>query len=115
MLAQRLKLKVGDKIELDTDKGKKSFPIAAIINDYQSGGLTIHMERSVARLELGYEGISSYVIKAEQDKLPEIRAQLLDIAEKNGIVLETSADIRDKVDRMMSGVVAVCGRWSCWG
>src|SRR4051812_10465768 len=64
------------------------------------------MERAVARLELGYEGISSYVIKAEQDKLPEIRAQLLEIAEKNGIVLETSADIRDKVDRMMSGVVA---------
>jgi putative ABC transport system permease protein len=106
VLAQRLKLKVGDKIELDTDKGKKSFPIAAIINDYQSGGLTIHMERAVARLELGYEGISSYVIKAEQDKLPEIRAQLLDIAEKNGIVLETSADIRNKVDTMMSGVVA---------
>jgi putative ABC transport system permease protein len=106
VLAQRLKLKVGDKIELDTDKGDKSFPVAAVINDYQSGGLTLHMERAVARLELGYEGVSAYVIKAEQSQLSEIRKQLQEIAESNGLVLETSADIRTKVDRMMSGVVA---------
>jgi putative ABC transport system permease protein len=106
VLAQRIHLKVGDQLKLETDKGEKSFPVAAIVNDYQSGGLTIHMERSVARLELGYEGLSGYIIKADREKLADVRKQLQEIADKNGIILETSADIRARVDRMMSGVVA---------
>ncbi len=106
VLAQRTKLKVGDNLKLETDKGEKSFPVAAIVNDYQSGGLTIHMERAVARLELGYKGITGYIIKADHDKLAEVRKQLQEIADKNGILLETSADIRARIDRMMSGVVA---------
>ncbi|HEX4413932.1 MAG TPA: FtsX-like permease family protein [Lacipirellulaceae bacterium] len=106
VLARRAKLKVGDKVELDTENGKKSFPVAAIINDYQSGGLTLHMERSVAKLELGYEGVSSYIIKVDHDQFPEAKKQLQEIATSNGLVLENFEDIRSKVDRMMSGVVA---------
>jgi len=106
VLAQRMHLKVGDKIELDTSKGKKGFPIAAIVNDYQSGGLTIHMERAQARLELGYGGVTSYLIKAEPAKMADVRKELEEIVEANGLLLQTSADIRAKVDVMMSGVVA---------
>lgn len=106
VLAQRLKLKVGDNLVLETEKGDRSFPIAAIVNDYQSGGLTLHMERAVARLELNYEGISAYIIKVEKDKLDEIRPQLQKIADENALLLQTSADIHAKVDRMMSGVEA---------
>lgn len=106
VLAQRSHLKVGDKLMLETDKGEKGFPVAAIVNDYQSGGLTIHMERSQARLELGYGGVSAYVIKADQTKLPQVRKELEEIAEANGLMLETSANIRARVDVMMSGVVA---------
>lgn len=106
VLAQRLHLKVGDKIELDTAKGKKGFPVAATVNDYQSGGLTIHMERSQARLELGYGGVTSYIIKADPNKLAGVRKELEEIVQANGLMLLTSADIRGRVDIMMSGVVA---------
>jgi putative ABC transport system permease protein len=106
VLAQRAHLKVGDKLTLETSTGDKSFPIAAIVNDYQSGGLTIHMERAVARLELGYEGISSYIIKADPKQLAEVRKQLQEIADENGLIVESFTDIRAKIDRMMSGVVA---------
>ncbi len=106
VLAQRAHLKVGDKLTLETSTGDKSFPVAAIVNDYQSGGLTIHMERAIARLDLGYDGVSGYVIKADKNRLAEVRGQLGKIAKENGLVLETSADIRARIDRMMSGVVA---------
>ena len=66
---------------LETDKGEKGFPIAAIVNDYQSGGLTIHMERSHARLDLGYGGVTAYVIKADQNKLAEVRKELQEIVD----------------------------------
>jgi putative ABC transport system permease protein len=106
VLAQRAHLKVGDKLTLETSTGEKSFPVAAIVNDYQSGGLTIHMERAVARLDLGYGGVSGYIIKAEKSRLAEVRNQLEDIRKENGLQLETSVDIRARIDGMMSGVVA---------
>jgi putative ABC transport system permease protein len=105
VFAQRAHLKVGDKFTLETSTGEKSFPVAAIVNDYQQGGLTIHMERAVARLDLGYDGVSGYIIKTEKDKLDHVRQQLEEIARKNGLQVETSADIREKIDRRMSGVV----------
>jgi putative ABC transport system permease protein len=64
------------------------------------------MERAVARNDLGYDGVSGYMIKADKSKLAEVRQSLQAIADENGLMLETSADIRARVDRMMSGVVA---------
>jgi putative ABC transport system permease protein len=106
VLAQRAKLKVGDTITLETETGEKKFPVAAIIEDYQGGGLTIHIERAVARNDLGYDGVSGYVIKADKDKLADVRRKLEAISNDYGLLLETSEDIRARIDRMMSGVVA---------
>ena len=106
VLAERMKLKLGDKLKLETDKGEKTFPVAAIVNDYQSGGLTLHMERAVAKRELGYEGVSGYVIKVDHALLPEARKKIEAICAENGIELKSFSDIQQKIDRMMSGVVA---------
>lgn len=106
VLAQRSKLTVGDKVSLQTDTGEKTFPVAAVINDYQSGGLTVHMERSVARNDLGYDGVSAYIIKAEPEKLAEVKSKLVAMTDENSLMLETFADVRKRIDGMMSGVVA---------
>ncbi len=106
VLAERAKLKVGDQITLDSDKGAKKFRIAAIVNDYQAGGLTIHMERNVARRELGIDGVDAYIIKADHNRLPEVRQALQEIVDRNGLILQSFSDIQHTIDVMMSGVVA---------
>ena len=68
VLAERTKLKVGDGITLESQDGPKKFPIAAIINDYQNGGLTIHMERKIAHEQLGLEGVNAYIITADHNR-----------------------------------------------
>jgi putative ABC transport system permease protein len=70
------------------------------------GGRTIHMEREIARKQLGLDGVDAYIIKAEPDKLPQVRAELEDIAKRNGILVQSSEDIQKSIDVMMSGVVA---------
>jgi putative ABC transport system permease protein len=110
VLAERTKKKVGDEITLDSEGGPKKFRIAAIVNDYQGGGLTIHIERDVARKKLGLDGVDAYIIKADHDQLPEVRDELQEIATRSGLRLESAADIRAHIDSMMSGVVA-----SLWG
>jgi putative ABC transport system permease protein len=106
VLARRAHLKVGDEISLDTANGKKNFKIAALVNDYQAGGLTVHIERSVARLDLGYEGITSYIIKVDHNKMAEVREKLKAIADENGLMLSSFEEIQQSIDHMMSGVVA---------
>jgi putative ABC transport system permease protein len=106
VLAERTKLNVGDQIELESINGPQKFTIAAIVNDYQNGGLTIHMEREVARKRLGLEGIDAYVIKANADQLENARKELKEITDKYGLLLLSFADIRRSIDVMMSGVVA---------
>jgi putative ABC transport system permease protein len=106
VLAERAKLKVGDEIELESVNGPQKFPIAAIVNDYQNGGLTIHMEREVARKKLGLQGIDAYAIKAEPEKLDAVRKELTQIKDRYGVLLQSFSDIRKSIDVMMSGVVA---------
>lgn len=106
VLAERGKLKIGDQIELESIKGPQQFPIAAIVNDYQAGGLTIHMEREVARQKLGLEGIDAYAIKADPARLESVHKELMDIKSQYGLLLRTFTDIRREIDVRMSGVVA---------
>ncbi len=110
VLAERSKLKIGDKITLDSQGGPRTFPIAAIVNDYQNGGLTIHMERKIAHDQLGVEGINAFIISADHSQLDEVRRELEEIASKNGLLVLSAADIRHTIDGMMSGVVA-----ALWG
>lgn len=106
VLAERAKLQVGDEIELESVNGPQKFPVAAIVNDYQNGGLTIHMEREVARKRLGLQGIDAYAIKVEPGKLDVARQELTVIKDRYGVLLQSFTDIRRTIDVMMSGVVA---------
>src|SRR5205807_2517733 len=88
-LAERAKLKVGDEIELESVNGPQKFPVAAIVNDYQNGGLTIHMEREVARKRLGLQGIDAYAITAEPGKLDAVGKELTEIKDRYGVLLQS--------------------------
>jgi putative ABC transport system permease protein len=110
VLAQQTNLKVGDNITLETDQGKKEFRIAAIVNDYQAGGLTIHIEREVAKRELGIDGVDAYIVTADPKQIVEVRNALQTVADEYRILLQTSSEIRQTIDGMMSGVVA-----ALWG
>ncbi len=74
VLAERRKLKVGDKIEIETEQGTQSREIAAFANDYIGGGLTIHFDESVALREMGVSGVDAYAILADKSKLAEVEA-----------------------------------------
>jgi putative ABC transport system permease protein len=109
VLAERAKLKAGDNIKLQTEQGEKEFHIAGVTNDYQAGGLTLYVERDVARQLLNVGGVDAYVIKAEPGRLQEVGSSLKKITDKHGVLLQSFADIQQKVETMMSGVVA--GLW----
>ncbi len=64
VLAENAKLKVGDDVPLEVGDSTKNFRIAGIANDYLAGGLTMYMERDVAKRLLGIEGIDAYILRS---------------------------------------------------
>jgi putative ABC transport system permease protein len=109
VLAERTKLKVGDTIPLQTDDGQKPFKIAAVVNDYQAGGLTMYLARDTAKQVLGIGGVDAYAIKADHNRLAEVRTSLEKLCQQYGLLLQSFSDIQQAIDGMMSGVVA--GLW----
>lgn len=109
VLAERVKLKAGDKVSLQIGEETKEFPIAAVTNDYQAGGLTLYMDQDVAKKLLNVGGVDAYAIKADHQKLSEVREQLQELAKEYGLIVQSFSDIQKRIDAMMSGVVA--GLW----
>lgn len=109
VLAQRTKLKVGDDITMQTRNGDEKFRIAAVVNDYQAGGLTMYLDREFARKLFDIGGVDAYLINADPAHKAEVRDALQKVADKYGLELRTSSDVQQKIDSMMSGVVA--GLW----
>jgi putative ABC transport system permease protein len=110
VLAQRTGLHAGDSITLDTSDGPRQLPISAVANEYAAGGLTIRMNRALAERLLNIEGVDAYIVKAEHKKLKQVEQSLRDVCAKQGMLLQSYADLTAIIESMMSGVVG-----SLWG
>ncbi|HMO85763.1 MAG TPA: FtsX-like permease family protein, partial [Lacipirellulaceae bacterium] len=109
VLAQRGQLKLGDEISLETDEGARSFRIAAILNDYQAGGLTVYMNRDVAQQFMQIGGVDAFVIKADSDQIDSVREGLLALTRSHGLLLQSLSQLKGEINLMISSVEA--GLW----
>jgi len=109
VLAQKLGLKLRDSLPLETREGVQNVRIAGVANEYMVGGLAIHMHRSLAARWLGVEGVDGYIIKAEQGYRESLKPELEQICRKYDVFLLSQGDIRNNVDRIVSGT-----EWSLW-
>ncbi|MHB9076805.1 MAG: ABC transporter permease [Pirellulaceae bacterium] len=110
VLAQRTGLHAGDSITLDTRDGPRQLPISAIANEYAAGGLTVRMNRALAERLLSIEGVDAYIVKAEHTSLRQVEDSLREVCAKQGMLLQSYADLTAIIEGMMSGVVG-----SLWG
>jgi putative ABC transport system permease protein len=99
-------LGVGDKIPLETQTGTVQLTVAATVNDYMAGGLTIYLTREVASDLLSVTGVDAYVIQAEPAKMEQLEQQLQQYCRDNGLLLQSYADLVQSIDAMINGVVA---------
>jgi putative ABC transport system permease protein len=110
VLSQKMNLKKGDRLPLETKEGVKEIPICGVANEYMVGGLAVHMAREHAIQWLGVQGVDGYIIKAAEARaLPEIRTQLEAVAKKYDVILLSRVDIKEKVNQFVQGT-----QWSLW-
>jgi putative ABC transport system permease protein len=110
VLAQKLNLKLGDKLPLETRQGLQQIPIAGVANEYMVGGLAVHMDRAHAREWLGLDRIDGFMVNAKKPEVRDaIRPQLAALAKKYDVMLMSQHDLQKTVDRFVSGT-----EWSLW-
>jgi putative ABC transport system permease protein len=109
VLAHRLGVKVGDEITLDTREGPRQLRVAATVTMYITGGSVVYMEGKTARRLLNTDGVDAYAINTTPGSLGDVEAKLKSFCETNGLMLQSSADLRKRIDNLTKGVVA--GLW----
>lgn len=109
VLAQKLKLAVGDKLPMQTDQGVQDATICGIANEYLVGGLAVHMVRDQAIQWFGIQGVDGYAINAEEGYREAIRPELERICKKYDVFVMSQGDIRNRIDRIVAGT-----EWSLW-
>ena len=110
VLASRANVKVGDEITLNTAKGPRQLRVAGTTTIYLNGGLAIYMEGNTARQLLDVEGVNMYVIHTAPNAGADVYERLKTLCDENGLMLQSFADLRRRVDSIITGVVA-----SLWG
>ncbi len=110
VLLQKAGKHMGDEITVKTPDGEKRLRVAGVATEYFAGGMVVHMERSVAKRLLGAEGVGIYMITAKpQDRLA-VEARLKTLADEQGLLFHSLAELRHRLDGIMNGVIA-----SLWG
>ncbi len=104
VLAQRLGVRAGDTISVETRKGPQPFRIAGLANDYLVGGLSVYMARPTAREWLGVDGVDGYVVRVDPQARAAVHAELQRLCDKHGVLLHSSAEITEMIDRMMTEI-----------
>jgi putative ABC transport system permease protein len=109
VLAHRAGVKVGDQITLETREGPKELRVAGTATVYQVGGMVIYMEGQTARRLLNIEGVDVFVVNTAPGELAAATPKLKALCESHGLMLQSFAELRERVDQMTKGVIA--GLW----
>jgi putative ABC transport system permease protein len=110
VLMQKAGKRIGDEIAMRTPSGEKRLRVAGIATEYIAGGMIVHMERSVAKQLLGVEGVGVYMITAKPQERMAVEAQLKTLADEQGLMFHSLAELRQRLEGIMNGVIA-----SLWG
>lgn len=88
----------------------RRFRIAGLANEYLVGGLVLHMERKAAQRLFDVGGVDVFMIKAYPSDRAAVEVRLRELAQQHGLMLHSFADLSQRLDAMLDGVVG-----SLWG
>lgn len=104
ILANKLGVHPGDHVVMSTVDGDQELAVAAVTNDYMVGGLSVYLEWSAAEKLFEIPGADAYIIRAAPGELVPLRERLERLTAEYGVLLQSSADIRQLIDRMILGI-----------
>jgi putative ABC transport system permease protein len=109
VLADKAKVRPGDTLHVTFGTESHDFRVAGIATEYSFGGAVAYIDRDVAKRLLKIEGVDTFLIKARGDALAALQPKLQAIAERDGLLLQSFAELLGLIDSMIAGVTG--GLW----
>jgi putative ABC transport system permease protein len=97
-------------MELETKEGKTTLTIAGVTNEYLAGGLTVYLEAGKAKELLDVEGTDAIIVKANPESLQQVAVDLKQLADDEGLMFQSYADLVLLIEGMINNVVG--GLWA---
>ncbi len=110
LLAQRTGARYGSWISVGTRDGVQRLKVAGIFNDYTMGGSVIIMDSPTAQRLFQVSGASVFIIRAAPETKQAVGVALRDLADRQGLLLQSFEELNGIFERMIAGVVA--GLWT---
>ena len=107
--ALRHKKAVGDRLYLNTDKGRGAFRVAAIFYDYSSDQGVIVLDRRTFQRHYGVQPPRSLAVYLKEGRDPDrVRSEILsELPQKSRVFLHTNASLRTEVLRIFDNTFAI--------
>ncbi len=105
MLAQRLGVAPGGVVTLDTRQGPVELKVAGTATEYTGGGSALYLEWGEAKRLLDLKGADVFMIAAKPGQAAALGDQLRPLAARDGLLLQSLAELRTFIDGMINGVV----------
>lgn len=105
VLAQKLGLERGEQVQIDTPRGRQSFTIAGMTNEYNYGGLAVYMQRDRAAKFFDVTGVDAFIIMAESGSAQEVESALRSMCDEYGLMLNSFEELARLVEGLMAGVI----------
>src|SRR5581483_5024555 len=106
-LAQRLGLKVGESLELETRQGRQSVRIAGTTPEYTSGGMMLYMEWETGKRFFDVRAVHAFTVIAKSEERVALGERLQAFCKEHGLQFQPVSELRRLVERAMEGVVGL--------
>jgi putative ABC transport system permease protein len=103
-LAQRLKLRVGDEIVLETRGGPRPLRIVGLANEYTIDGMALFVEWHAAQRHLPMEGVHVFGISAHEGKTALVAEGLTRLSRERELLLQSQGELRQYIDQAVLGI-----------
>jgi putative ABC transport system permease protein len=101
LLAQRLGLRVGDRILLETRHGPRSLRVAGLTTEYTGGGMALYLEWDAARRLFDVRGAHTLLVTARPGQAAGLGPVLSAFCAERHYLLHSNAELREQFDRQM--------------
>ncbi|CAM9722024.1 unnamed protein product, partial [Phaeothamnion confervicola] len=107
-LANDLRLRVGDRLALDTPFGPKTLRVAAVVTEYAAGGRALYLDWATATSLFGPLGVHVFLVTVRPGTSAEAEVERFCTA--RGLFLQRDRELRVTIDGLTRGLTG--GLWA---
>ncbi len=104
-LAQRLGVRIGDTITLDTRQGPATLRVAGIAVEYAAGGDAMYIDWRTAKNLLAVKGVHAFLVTARPETSEILALQLQVLCFQRQLMFQSNADLRGVIGHLLERIV----------